>query len=166
MAGELSADSLQEEQFLNSLNQQILLCKSRRHPCSLLVMGPDRNPALAATARQGDATQSLLQSLIDRLQFYLGDADLFACLDRRQYAVLLPGKMLPQAYELAEGIRVKVQDTPFPANAKRPSPCSLTVSIGVAEWSADLSAHELLDLARNAHEEARSNGNMVWSSAD
>ena len=163
--GDFPTEFLNEEQILQRLDQEIRLCRSQHGACSLLVIAPDPNPSLGPTW-QPKATQSLTDALIERLQSYLADQDVFAHLDRRQYAILLPGKLLQQAYDLAEATRIKVEDSPFPANAVRPRPCKLTISVGVAEWSDDLPANQFLARARNAYEEARSNGNSVWSSAD
>ena len=144
-----------EEQFLNHLDGQD--CPNG----SLLVLAPDQVPDLPWAA-----LESLLSALTERLLLYLDECDTFACLERRQYAFYLPGKTLQQAYDVAEAVRVQVESQTFPANAHRPRPCNLTVSIGVAERSDDVSARYLLNLARNAFAEACSNGNSTWSSAD
>jgi len=131
-----------------------------QEPCSLVVLAPDPHPALAEDSA---AASSLRLAVQERCQNYLGDRDVFACLERRQYAIFLPARSMTYGFELAEAIRQKVEQQVFPANAQRPRPQNLTISLGVVEGSLGQDAADLLRQARNALEEARTSGNCSWS---
>jgi diguanylate cyclase (GGDEF)-like protein len=104
----------------------------------------------------------LLRELGDLLQKNIREHDIAARYGGEEFALVLPETREPEARELLERLRVLASQHVF---CLPELPITLTLSVGLAAWSADEDAAELIQLADNALYQAKRLGrNRVVSS--
>ena len=129
-------------------------------PCSLAILDIDHfksvNDQFGHAA--GDAVLRTFAQTVGRC---LRSSDLAARFGGEEFTVLMPQTSVDGATELAERIRVAVQDTPVSSAG---DVLRISVSIGVAQWSGE-NPEQLIARADNAMYAAKSAGrNQVCAS--
>ena len=118
--------------FTEHMNTAIADALDRGHPLSLCIVDVDLfkpiNDSFGHIAGDG-----VLQQLAIRLRRHAGSSDLVARIGGEEFALLLPGRALPDALILAEALRRDVEALPFQIDRQ---PHRITVSVGVADLGA------------------------------
>jgi two-component system cell cycle response regulator len=115
--------------FLETFEREIASAARRSSPLSLVMLDIDHFKKINDTHGHlaGDAA---LKELCRRLKPRIRTSDIFARYGGEEFSVLLPDTSLAGALELAEDLRLLVNDTPFTHDDLR-IPC--TISLGVAQ---------------------------------
>lgn len=106
--------------------------------------------------QQGDM---VLIHLARILKDNVRNIDLIARYGGEEFAVLMSGSDKKEGAIVAEKLRKKIEAYPFPALQKGAGPLKTTISLGVAEYSADMnSTDDLIKSADNALYKAKEDG--------
>jgi len=147
--------ALNRAALLDDGQQQLALCQRQQRPFSALLMDLDHfkrvNDTLGHQAGD-DALRHAFQTLRDALRNY--DV-LFGRYGGEEFVLCLPGVAQAPAAALAERLRATLASRPL-AHAK--GEIVLTISIGVAEATADSSLDQLLGRADAALYRAKAGG--------
>ncbi|WP_051275988.1 diguanylate cyclase [Desulfovirgula thermocuniculi] len=156
-----SRDSLtglyNRRQLLLDLEREIARARRYGHPLSLIVLDVDHfkqyNDLNGHLAGDG-----LLTQLAQLITSGLRSTDLAYRYGGEEFVVLLPETDAAGAVQVAEKLRRKVEEYPFPHEQKQPGG-NLTVSLGVAAFPDHAqSTRDLLSAADQAMYEAKSRG--------
>lgn len=154
--------ALNRRSFFELLEREFSSARRQRAPLSLAMVDVDHFKSVNDTYGH-PAGDAVLQQLAERLRENLRIEDAMGRYGGEEFALLLRHTGLDGALLVAERIRLKVAETPF-SLADRNLP--VTVSIGVATWTAGEQEH-LLRLADEALYEAKESGrNCVRSAPD
>jgi diguanylate cyclase (GGDEF)-like protein len=119
--------------FSEQVDSAILSAIDNGQPLSLCIIDVDLfkpiNDGFGHVAGDG-----VLQELASRLRRQAGDADLAARIGGEEFALLMPGRALPEALSRAEAIRREVESLPFMIEKQAHR---ITISIGVADLRPD-----------------------------
>lgn len=141
--------------LLDDGQQQLALCLRQQRPFSALMLDLDDFKRINDTWGHQTGDDVLRHSYL-RLRSKLRNYDvLFGRYGGEEFVLFLPGVALAQAGELAERLRAMLEAQPL-TRAKGDIP--LTVSIGVAEATADSSLDQLLGQADAALYRAKADG--------
>ena len=114
--------------FVNIAKEELDLSHSAGHPLSLMVLDVDGFQEYVDSYTEEDAN-SLIKAIGTILSRTLRGQDTIARVGNAQFAILLPRTTLEQAVMLAQKIKKRVENYPFPRE-------KITVSIGVTSASA------------------------------
>jgi len=146
--------------FLERLDGELHRSARFGLPCSLAILDIDRFKSV--NDQYGHAAgDAVLRTFAQTLGQCLRSSDLAARFGGEEFAVLMPQTSVDGATELAERIRVAVQNTPVSGEG---DVLRVSVSIGVAQWSGE-NPEQLIARADNAMYAAKSAGrNQVCAS--
>lgn len=141
--------------FQNQAEQE--LRRARRFSRDMAVMMIDIDYFKKINDTRGHAVgDTILQGVVRRSVESLRQSDTMGRIGGEEFAVLLPETTLEAAYDVAERLRVHIEERPFIVEA---TPIACTVSIGVAHLEAnDLGVEGLLHRADQALYRAKGTG--------
>ncbi|MBL4633945.1 MAG: sensor domain-containing diguanylate cyclase [Kofleriaceae bacterium] len=117
-------------EFLDSqLPASLADCKTRREPLSLIMFDVDHFKKVNDTYGHGVGDQ-VLRTLAHRLRESSRDRDMLVRYGGEEFLLLLPGANLETAIEIANRMRIQLQDNPICAGERA---LEIRVSAGVAE---------------------------------
>ncbi|GEM_PF-4861766 len=114
--------------FVNIAKEELDLSHSAGHPLSLMVLDVDGFQEYVESYTEEDAN-SVIKAIGTILSRTLRGQDTIARVGNAQFAILLPRTTLEQAIMLAQKIKKRVENYPFPRE-------KITVSVGVTSASA------------------------------
>ena len=114
--------------FVSIAKEELDLSLSAGHPLSLMVLDVDRFQEYVDSYTEEDAN-SVIKAIGTILSRTLRGQDTIARVGNAQFAILLPRTTLEQAVMLAQKIKKRIENYPFPRE-------KITVSIGVTAASA------------------------------
>ena len=114
--------------FVNIAKEELELSHSAGHPLSFMILDVDGFHEYVESYTEEDAN-SLIKAIGTILSRTLRGQDTIARVGNAQFAILLPRTTLEQAVMLAQKIKKRVENYPFPRE-------KITVSIGVTAASA------------------------------
>jgi len=114
--------------FVNIAKEELDLSHSAGHPLSLMILDVDGFQEYVESYTEEDAN-SVVKAIGTILSRTLRGQDTIARVGNAQFAILLPRTTLEQAVMLAQKIKKRVENYPFPRE-------KMTVSVGVTSASA------------------------------
>jgi diguanylate cyclase (GGDEF)-like protein len=145
---------LNRQTFTTSFQDAVLEMQRLKLPLSFILFDIDYLKKINET--HGHATGDQIIRDIARLsQRSVRGSDLVCRWGGEQFALLLRRCELEQAYKVAEQLRLNVQNHAFSIDDKK---APVTISLGVAQWTADESIDELFGRADDAVFLAKSEG--------
>lgn len=147
--------------FLSAMDQEQLRVQRTHSAAGLLMLDIDHFKRVNDTWGH-DAGDEVLKHLVNVLQGNLRRIDTLGRLGGEEFAVLLPATTLDGAAELAERLRVAVEESPAVILGQNGGPISqiaFTISVGVAALdTVHTRTEQVLKLADVAMYEAKSTG--------
>lgn len=147
---------LHNRRYLERHLGQLLNAGDRDKPLSLLVLDIDHFKAINDTHGH-DGGDDVLREFARRLRKTVRGIDLVCRLGGEEFVVVMPETTVPLAHLVAERIRSKIGDEPFAAKGGAIT-IPVTVSIGLAGRSGEVSAETLIRRADEALYEAKRAG--------
>jgi diguanylate cyclase (GGDEF)-like protein len=132
--------------IIQQLKKEIARSSRDHTPISLAMLDIDHFKAVNDTHGHavGDA---VLQQCVQSVKSYLRDYDIVGRFGGEEFLIVLPGADLQQAREVCERIRLEVQNRDITVRGAR---LRLTISLGVASWTPEMSADQLIMKADDA----------------
>ncbi|MET3108911.1 diguanylate cyclase (GGDEF)-like protein [Oxalobacteraceae bacterium GrIS 2.11] len=145
---------MNRQSFTNSFQQEVLEMQRLKLPLSFILFDIDYLKKINES--HGHATGDKIITDIARLsRRSVRGSDLLCRWSGEQFAVLLKRCELEQAYKVAEQLRLNVQNHSFAFDDQE---ASVTISLGVAEWTENESIDELFARVDEAVYLAKSEG--------
>jgi diguanylate cyclase (GGDEF)-like protein len=144
-------------QLQESLAFQFALSRRGRHPLSFAMLDVDQFKHYNDTNGH-PAGDVVLKAVAAIIRERVRQTDLPCRYGGEEFAVMFPDTDLEQACAVAEELRRKIEEADFPNQQAQPTG-NLTISIGVAALSPDMSSpEELIAMADKALYDAKSSG--------
>lgn len=144
--------------FMQTLAQEVHRIQRTDETGALLMLDIDHFKCVNDTWGH-DVGDAVLKHLVDVLQAGLRRVDMLGRLGGEEFAILLPATGLAGAMELAERLRLAVEQTPAPLPASDGRVVAYTISIGVALLDSQTnSANDVLKRADHAMYQAKATG--------
>jgi two-component system, cell cycle response regulator len=125
-------------------------------PLSLMILDVDHFKSVNDTHGH-DAGDEVLRTLAQRIRRVVRSADLVCRLGGEEFVIVMSDTPLSVAARIAERVRVAVQSSPFKISAPA-GLLSVTISIGLAERSADANSDALMRRADKALYDSKASG--------
>lgn len=121
--------------FQEALSQEIARSKRYAKQCSVIFIDVDNFKVYNDTHGHPEGDR-LLKRLSAMMMSHLRSSDLAARYGGEEFVLLLPETSKDTAVRIAEGLRAKVEEEPFPGRERQPLG-RVTISIGVASYPED-----------------------------
>ena len=142
--------------FDESLPRMLAFCVRKQYPLSLLFMDVDNFKKYNDT--QGHpAGDQVLTAIASALLDTVRPGDLVARYGGEEFVAILPGATVEKGLAVAERLRIAVAQKTIATPAGKPLP-SVTISLGIAEFTPDSTPSSLLSQADKKLYEAKQTG--------
>jgi two-component system, cell cycle response regulator len=121
--------------FQEALTRELARARRYRKPCSVIFMDVDHFKNYNDTHGHPEGDR-LLKTLSEILMAHVRGSDLAARYGGEEFVLLLPETSKEAALGMAEGVRARVEQEPFPGREQQPLG-RVTISVGVACFPED-----------------------------
>lgn len=121
--------------FQEALSLELARSKRYAKHCSVIFIDVDNFKMYNDTHGHPEGDR-LLKTLAGIMMTHLRSSDLAARYGGEEFVLLLPETSKDAAVKIAEGLRGKVENEPFPGRERQPLGC-VTISVGVASYPDD-----------------------------